>query len=100
VETTTLDSLIERKYPRHNFAFLNIDIQGAELLAFKGATRFQERVSAINCEVNFDELYVGAPHVSVLDAYLSAFSFTRVETFSATKSWGDAVYVKNQFTKV
>ncbi len=100
VATTTIDHLIDQKYPGHKFSFLNIDIQGAELLAFKGGPRLLDRVSIINCEVNFDELYEGAPHVSALDVHLAAFDFTRVETLSATRSWGDAVYVKNGYTKV
>ncbi len=100
VATTTIDRLLGRKYADHRFSFLNIDIQGAELLAFRGGPQLLARVSIINCEVNFDELYEGAPHVSVLDAHLSAFNFTRVETLSATRSWGDAIYVKDRFTKV
>jgi FkbM family methyltransferase len=101
VNTTTIDSFLEqKKYAEQHFSFLNIDIQGAELLAFKGAPRLLDRISVINCEVNFDELYEGTPHISAIDGFLYAFNFTRVETFSATRSWGDAIYVKNQFTKV
>jgi FkbM family methyltransferase len=101
VDTITLDRLLEERYAGQRFSFLNMDIQGAELLALKGATRFLDTVAAINCEVNFDELYEGAPHIGVLDAFLSAFNFTRVETIALYhRSWGDAFYVKDQFTKV
>lgn len=100
VDSVKLDDLLCReKYKNMEFNFINVDIQGAELLALAGATNTLKRIDLINAEINFDELYENAPHVRHLDAFLSAFDFTRVDTFLAHRTWGDALFVKNAYTK-
>ena len=100
VPTITLDELIAARYADKTYNVLVMDIQGAELLALKGAVRLLERIDAIIAEVNFDELYEGAPHIRTLDAFLFAFGFLRVDTVAGHRSWGDALYVRDGFTKV
>jgi hypothetical protein len=96
-----LDALLSRSEYRHlRFNFLNIDIQGAELLALEGAKLSLHLFDAFNLEVNFDELYQGAPHVTTLDSFLKARGFTRTESVSAHKSWGDGFWVHDRLTKV
>ncbi|CAM5191018.1 hypothetical protein UACE39S_04177 [Ureibacillus acetophenoni] len=94
VKTITLDSLFENE-KNSNYNILNIDIQGAELLALRGASKLLNTIDLINIEVNFEELYEGCPMVWEIDDYLSHFGFVRVDTSCPyDPSWGDAIYVK------
>jgi len=100
VNTTTVDTLLAKDaYTELTFNFINMDIQGAEMLALRGATASLAGIDAINLEVNFDELYEGAPHIRQVDAFLGAFDFIRVDTVTAHRTWGDAFYVRNKYTK-
>jgi len=101
VATTTLDALLARPDYRHlRFNFLNMDIQGAEMLALRGATESLRVLDALSLEINFDELYAGAPHVSELDAFLRERGFTRTDSVSSHNSWGDGFWVRDHLTKV
>jgi FkbM family methyltransferase len=96
IKSLTLNYLFKKKYNIKNFNFINIDIQGAELLAFNGATKILDYIDAIYTEVNFKELYKNGAMVSKLDKFLKKFNFTRVYTnCSMDPSWGDALYIKN-----
>jgi FkbM family methyltransferase len=100
VPTTTVDELVSRDaYRGMAFNFINLDIQGAELLALMGAKATLPAIDIINAEINFDELYEGAPHVRDLDGFLWDQGFLRVDTVSAHATWGDAIYVKAALTK-
>jgi|UniRef100_A0A6C0CZ77 FkbM family methyltransferase len=74
--------------------FWNFDIQGAELLALKGAEKYLHKVDVIYLEVNIKELYKGCAMMSDIDLYLADFGFIRVITEMTRYSWGDAVYIK------
>lgn len=100
VTTVRFDSLYKsemRFLPLEEVDFVNLDIQGAELKALKGfgslLTRF-ENIKAIYSEVNFEEVYVGAPHVSEIDEYLRQFGFGRLLTKETPYGWGDALYLR------
>jgi FkbM family methyltransferase len=82
-----------------NYNFLNIDIQGAELLAFKGGECLLAHLDAINTELNYDELYAGCALLPEIDAHLAARGFLRVDTVSAHWTWGDGFYVRERFLK-
>lgn len=100
VETITIDDLLGRPaYADMEFNFMNVDIQGAELLALSGAGASLRQFDLLNLEINFDRLYAGVPHVTQIDAFLSAFDFVRADTVLAHATWGDAIYVRNRFTK-
>lgn len=74
---------------------LVMDIQGAELMALRGATGLLPHVDAIQLEINFDELYVGNPLVYDLDAFLGDAGFLRVHTQTPySPDWGDGLYVR------
>jgi FkbM family methyltransferase len=74
---------------------LNIDLQGAELLALRGMGNLLEDFKWVYIEVNKKHVYVGCPLIEEIDEYLKQFGFHRVETWWAgTTSWGDALYVK------
>ncbi|XEC97719.1 FkbM family methyltransferase [Paenibacillus tarimensis] len=95
VECKTLDSLLnELSLSTSDFNILNIDIQGAELLAFEGATNTLKHIAAILTEINFAELYEGCALARQLDEFLKLYGFVRVATSTPYHpSWGDAFYV-------
>jgi FkbM family methyltransferase len=103
VETTQLqvplfrlDSLLARlQTDRTRFNILHMDIQGAEMLALRGAEQLLPYIDAISTEVNYEELYEGCALISDLDEFLAAHGFTRVDTVTPyDPSWGDALYVR------
>ncbi|MFM1655469.1 FkbM family methyltransferase [Brevibacillus sp. B_LB10_24] len=97
VPARTLDTLLgEMQLSPQNYNFLNIDIQGAELLAFQGAVGLLQHVEAVNTEVNFEELYEGCAMIDQIDQFLSVFGFHRVATTQYHPTWGDALYVKRR----
>lgn len=89
--TRRLDSL-KKEYNFTNFNFINLDIQGAELLAIKGMGDMLNDVQYIYTEVNTKKLYEGCCLISDLDNYL--VDFERVITSITSHGWGDAFYVR------
>jgi len=87
VNVTTLDRLGLTGYN-----FLNIDVQGAELLVLKGGPRTLEGVDYIYTEVNREAVYEGCPMIEELDAFLT--NFDRVSTVWTGQGWGDAFYIR------
>lgn len=75
--------------------FLNIDIQGAELMALKGMGDLLHQFKWAYLEVNKAHLYEGCALVEEIDEYLLKFGFERVETkWCGNNNWGDALYIK------
>lgn len=98
VPCTTIDKLLAGR--KESFDVLCIDIQGAELLALRGATNLLGQLSCIMTEVNRDELYAGCARIEEIDEYLAFHDFRRVrESFPYHESWGDAFYVKNHIAE-
>lgn len=75
---------------------INLDIQGAELLALKGMNKeWLSEVKYIYSEINEKELYKGCALVGEIDEYLKQFGFKRVLTrMAGNAGWGDAFYMK------
>lgn len=96
VPCKTLDSLLEElNLSPADFNILNIDIQGAELLALQGATETLQYIEAINTEVNYEELYTGCALIDEIDNFLETYDFERIATTTPYHpSWGDAFYTK------
>lgn len=95
VMTKRMDTLIsENNIDLSKYDFLNIDIQGAELLALKGFGDLLNSIKYIYTEINTNSLYTGCALVSEIDEYLEKFGFKRVETKMTEFEWGDAFYVK------
>jgi FkbM family methyltransferase len=93
--TTRADSLLNK----HGFKtgpgwFLNVDLQGAELLALKGLGDRLKGFSHAYIEVNEKELYKGCPLVGEIDAYLLKFGFIGREVKMTGAGWGDKYYSK------
>jgi len=74
--------------------FLNIDLQGAELMALRGMGDLLKQFKWAYLEVNKEHLYEGCPLVEEIDEYMSCFGFKRVVTEWTNSGWGDACYAK------
>lgn len=74
--------------------FVNLDIQGAELLALKGFGDFST-VKHIYTEINSREVYKGCALIEQIDEFLAPHGFKRVETqYWNNHPWGDALYTR------
>ena len=97
MKSRTLNTIfLENSIPFELYDFMNVDIQGAELLMLKGATEILPHLKCLYLEVNQKEVYKGSPMVEELDEFLKNWKFNRVETewFEET-GWGDAIYIKD-----
>lgn len=95
MKTKKLTSLMaQHNINPNNFNFINLDIQGAELLALKGAGDLLKNIDYIYTEVNQKELYAGCALLPEIDEYLKAFGFKRKNTIITKYGWGDAFYTK------
>ena len=98
MKTKTLKTFYdENKFKYNQFNFMNIDIQGAELLALEGAKEILNYIDYIYIEVNNKELYENCPLLDDIDKYLNKFHFKRQQMYMTKHDWGDALYVKNIF---
>lgn len=95
MRTTTLKKLIEENsFPIETLNFWNFDIQGAELLALKGAEEYLKYAKYIYIEVNVETLYSGCALLPELDDFLSSKGFQRVGIKLVEQGWGDALYIR------
>lgn len=97
VETVRIDSIFKTiLFKPSDFEFLNMDIQGAELIALKGAHEYLKSCKWIYTEVNEEELYEGCVLTGYLEYFLNTYGFKLAEKrlFSATHGWGDALFVR------
>lgn len=93
--TTRVDTLYKNEKIDEKFAnFINIDIQGVELIALKGMGKLLDNIDYIYTEVNKKEIYEGCCLISDLDSFLSDKGFKRVETKILIHGWGDALYIR------
>jgi FkbM family methyltransferase len=96
VYSKRMDSLLsENDININDYDFLNIDIQGAELLALKGFGDLLNNIKYIYTEINTNTLYEDCALVSEIDEYLAKYGFKRIETSMTEFEWGDALYIKN-----
>lgn len=95
VEGVTLDSLLWRAgLKAADYNFINMDIQGAELLALRGMTKTLPYIDTVYTEVNFIEMYEGCGLVDGVDDFLADYRFERRVTNDTGFGWGDALYTK------
>jgi len=96
MKTVTVDSFYKRNdLEPSKYDFWNFDIQGAELLALKGAENALQYAKAIYLEVNEKELYKGCALIGEIDEFLRIRGFSRVVTEITGYGWGDALYLRN-----
>ena len=93
--SSTLDTFFtSNRLVPSKYTFWNMDIQGAELMALRGAQNALQHVQALYLEVNREEVYQGCGQLHDLDTFL--VGFTRVETRITEFGWGDALYVRRK----
>lgn len=95
-ETTRIDTLLtENNLSLTDYDFLNMDLQGAELMALRGMGAELHKIKYAYLEVNKAELYIGCPLIEEIDDYMAHFNFRRVETaWAGNTNWGDAFYIR------
>lgn len=94
MKTTTLDKILE-KVGIYTFAWniLNLDIQGAELKAMRGLTRW-DAIEAVFTEVNYREMYKGCALEPEITSFLADLGLYKVEEVDTGCGWGDALYIR------
>lgn len=94
LKSITIDTFFERNnIDASKYNFWNFDIQGAELMALKGATQSIKYAKAIYLEVNEKELYKNCGLITEIDTFLLQYNFKRVLTNMTQHGWGDALYI-------
>lgn len=95
-KTITIDTFFEKnQLDMSKYDFWNFDIQGAELMALRGAKKAIAFPKAIYLEVNSEEVYKGCGLINEIDSYLANHKFKRVLTHMTEWGWGDALYLKS-----
>jgi FkbM family methyltransferase len=93
-KSITIDTFFERNnIDASKYDFWNFDIQGAELMALKGATKSIQYAKALYLEVNENELYINCGRMKEIDEFLLNYNFKRVITNMTPFGWGDALYI-------
>jgi hypothetical protein len=93
-KSVTVDTFFERnRLDAQKYDFWNFDIQGAELMALKGATKSIQHAKVLYLEVNERELYKGCALMPEIDDFLAKYKFKRVLTSMTQYGWGDALYI-------
>jgi len=94
--TTRVDTLFsEHQLSMSDYKFLNIDLQGAELLALKSMSELINDVDYVYIEVNKAELYKGCPLVEDIAEYLMVRGFELKELeWCGNFGWGDAFFMR------
>jgi len=93
-KSITIDTLLTIKGIRSDeYNFLNIAIQGAELIALRGAINYLKYAKAIYIKIHEIELYKNCPSIKEIDDFLRCYNFTRIITIMTEKGWGDALYI-------
>lgn len=94
--TRSLDSLVAEYGIEANM--LVMDIQGAEMLALRGAKELIPKLDFIYSEINTQPVYKGGALVGEIDALLS--DFRRAETAMTPYGWGDGFFARKTLPRV
>lgn len=90
----TIDTFFEKNnIDASKYNFWNFDIQGAELIALRGAAKSIQHAKVLYLEVSEKELYINAGLIHEIDTFLSQYKFKRVLTKMTQHGWGDAIYI-------
>lgn len=94
--TSRLDTLMfERRIRFKPGWFLNLDLQGAELMALRGLGSLLDFFSWAYIEVNEQHLYKNCPLVGEIDAFLAEKGFKGADVkMSGNHGWGDKLYIR------
>ena len=93
-KSITIDSFFTRQnIVASKYNFWNLHIQGAELMALRGAVQSIIFAKAIHIKVNEKELYINCGLIGDIDRFLYKYNFKRVLTNMTIHGWGDALYI-------
>lgn len=97
-ETVKIVRLDDEEFPREEYNFLNIDVQGYELEVLRGAEETLKHIDIIISEVNRAEMYKGCARIEDIDEFLLPRGFNKVFEYWQLDggTWGDALYVRKQ----
>ncbi len=82
----------EQAVNMQQYNFLNIDLQGIELIALKSMGPLLDNIDWVYTEVNSRPLYKKCVLLDELDLFLLKKGFKRVELYMTGWKWGDALY--------
>jgi FkbM family methyltransferase len=103
VPAITLDGLFQKHQLQFGaYNFINIDIQGAELLALQGALKVLDSIDVIVSEVNVVEMYENGALEDDVVRFLEKQGFDRkhaiyhvlYDNTSTFPAWGESLFVK------
>lgn len=112
IDTISLDFFAE-KYDVIDIDFIKIDVQGAELDIFQGATKSLQNVLQIVCEVEFIPLYENQPlfgdvcnflkkndlifnkFLNIAGRSLKPIMLNKNPNLGSQHMWSDALFIKN-----
>ena len=100
VAVTTLDALLAAYPDMRQCNMMVLDVQGAEMLALRGASACLTQCDYLCIEVNVVELYQGCVLLPELSAYLEQHGFIPMHTQLTSCQWGDAFYRRQGMTDV
>jgi len=97
VETITIDTLLtENDFKYSDFQLLNLDVQGAEFLALKGASEVLNHVKYVTTEATWQNPdYVGNVMYDELKSFLESKGFIETEIINHGPDWGDVLFVRS-----
>lgn len=99
--STTLDLVMAATEESTNinqaqFDTLVIDVQGAELMVLKGATRTLDHIRFLFTEVSYGGLYENDVIFEELQKFLKCFGFRLFWLCMNNHGWGDALFIKQR----
>jgi FkbM family methyltransferase len=91
VPTTTLDKIVKNK---SNYNFLNMDVEGAELMVLRGANEVLKYMDCIMLETQDKIRFEGSCTRQQLIEFLDGYGFELKEYHDTGKEWGDCLFLK------
>jgi len=101
LEARRIDTFFtENDIDMSQYNFLNMDLQGYELVALKSMGKLLDHIDWVYAEVNSRRLYKKCALMDEFDLYLLKRGFKRVELLMTGWKWGDALYRRQKIGPV
>ena len=93
LKSTRFDTLCEKEHVNLElYDFINLDIQGAELMALKGMSQILQSARYVYLEVNTKEIYEGCAFANEIKKLFKEYGFRQIQQKILSHGWGDAFY--------
>lgn len=102
IKTDTVDHAIPdlgNEWSLPNFNVMRLNIQGAELLALRGAPETLQHVDVVYMEIDFDYRYPTSPTSTQLEEFLASHGFMPAERYRYDGKYntvGDIIFLRNR----